>query len=76
MVTFGGWNGGISFNDGGCYDPVANTWTVLPTTGAPPARYNHSMVWDGNEVLFWGGRNASGNASSVANAVWCYRKCP
>ena len=58
------------------YDPVANTWTLLPTTGTPPARYDHSMAWDGNEVLLWGGRNASAATTIVAPDVWCFRKCP
>lgn len=66
----------ISLNIGGCYDPAANTWMVLPTTGTPPGRYNHSAVWDGNEMLPWGGRNAASTTSTVATDVWCYRKCP
>ena len=76
MITWGGWNGGPVNNTGGCYDPVADTWTLLPTTGTPPARYDHSMAWDGNEVLLWGGRNASAATSIVAPDVWCFRKCP
>ena len=73
MVARNGWNGGSSFNDGGCYDPAANTWTLLPATGAPPARYFHSAVWDGNEMLIWGGGNPT---RIVAPDVWCFRKCP
>ena len=42
-------------NDGGRYDPAANTWTALPTSGAPAARDYHTAVWTGSEMIVWGG---------------------
>jgi hypothetical protein len=29
-------------------------------TGAPPARYSHTTVWTGSEMIVFGGYNASG----------------
>jgi N-acetylneuraminic acid mutarotase len=57
MLVWGGYNG-TYFNTGGRYDPVTNTWTAMSTTkgdGAPEARYRHTAVWTGSEMLVWGG---------------------
>jgi N-acetylneuraminic acid mutarotase len=43
------------FNDGGRYNPVADSWTALPTAGAPSARQRHTAVWTGSEMIIWGG---------------------
>src|SRR5260221_3060339 len=50
------------FNDGGRYNPAANTWTPIPTNGAPTPRQNVAMVWTGSEMLLWGGSGRSGFA--------------
>ncbi len=55
MIVWGGSNGGGYFNDGGRYNPVANSWTALPTNGAPAARQHHTAVWTGSEMIVWGG---------------------
>ena len=47
------------FNDGGRYDPVANSWTAVSTNGAPDARDGHTATWTGNEMIVWGGWNGS-----------------
>jgi hypothetical protein len=47
-------------NDGGRYNPAANSWTAVPTTGAPAARDYHTAVWTGSEMIVWGG-NGSGS---------------
>ena len=38
MIVWGGYNGTSYLNDGGRYNPAANTWTAVTTTGAPAAR--------------------------------------
>ena len=38
MIVWGGYNGSSYFNDGGRYNPAANSWTAVTTTGAPAAR--------------------------------------
>jgi len=57
MIVWGGTDGGF-LNSGGRYDPAANevnSWENLSSTGAPSARYSHTAVWNGSEVLIWGG---------------------
>ena len=44
-----------TLNDGGRYDPAADSWTAVSTTGAPAARYDHTAVWTGSEMIVWGG---------------------
>jgi len=55
MIVWGG--GGL--NDGGRYNPAANSWTATSTTGAPAARGNHTAVWTGSEMIVWGGYGGS-----------------
>ncbi|MFZ0915693.1 MAG: hypothetical protein WAN04_02270 [Candidatus Udaeobacter sp.] len=39
-------------NPNGCID---NTWTATSTTNAPAARFRHTGVWTGSEMIIWGG---------------------
>jgi N-acetylneuraminic acid mutarotase len=63
MIVWGGayWNGGgyTYCNDGGRYNPTANIWTALSTSGAPAGRDLHTTVWTGSEMIVWGGYNGS-----------------
>ncbi len=34
----------------------AGSWTATKSNGAPPARYKHTAVWTGSEMIVWGGR--------------------
>jgi len=64
MIVWGGQSGDlgeISFNDGKRYNPANNTWTNMNLTGAPSARYKHTAVWTGTEMIVWGGRDSDGN---------------
>src|SRR5207245_413056 len=37
-------------------DPCTlDTWTATSTTNAPDARYYHTAVWTGSEMIVWGG---------------------
>jgi N-acetylneuraminic acid mutarotase len=58
---FGGPSGSSAFNDGGRYDPTGNTWTLIVNTlpNTPAARYYHTAVWTGSEMIVWGGSAAS-----------------
>src|SRR5205809_1532157 len=46
-------------NTGGRYNPGTDSWTATSTTSAPVARYFHTAVWTGSEMIVWGG-GASG----------------
>ncbi len=48
-----------NFNNGARYNPAANTWTALPTLGAPAARFGHDAVWAGNRLVIWGGTDGT-----------------
>ncbi len=68
---------------GGCID---DTWTATSTTNAPLARYSHTAVWTGSEMIVWGGVGGgdyletggryspstdSWTATSITNAPGC-----
>jgi N-acetylneuraminic acid mutarotase len=58
MIVWGGDNGSY-LNDGGRYNPVANSWTAVTTNGAPAARTSHTAVWTGSKMIVWGGYGGS-----------------
>ena len=58
MIIWGGYFfslGVSSFNTGARYNPSTNTWTTVSTTNAPSARYLHTAIWTGTEMIVWGG---------------------
>jgi hypothetical protein len=56
------------FNDGGRYNPAANSWTAVPTGGGPAARCYHTAVWTGSAMVLFGGQGDSGYLSDT----WSY----
>ena len=62
MVVWGGVNYihgvNVFYNTGGQYDPVTDTWMASSMDGVPTARWNHTAVWTGSEMLIWGGAGA------------------
>jgi N-acetylneuraminic acid mutarotase len=66
MIIWGGESTNVVFNDGGYYNPTANSWQSLTLSGAPEQRALHSAAWTGNEMLIWGGGNASHNLNDTA----------
>ena len=64
MIVWGGWatrnNPWESYlASGASYDPVAQTWSSLEATGAPPPRHLHTATWTGSRMIVWGGHGAS-----------------
>ena len=59
MVVWGGYNGyiGQMYGDGARYDLGTNSWLPVSAAGAPNARFYHTAVWTGSEVVVWGGLN-------------------
>src|SRR5438876_626614 len=51
----------IASPSGGCTD---DTWTPTSLTNAPEARYWHTAVWTGSEMIVWGGEGFSGALNS------------
>ncbi len=59
LIVWGGFSGtaGVSsyLNDGARYNPLTNSWVVLPASGAPAARSGATNLWTGTGLLVWGG---------------------
>ncbi|MEO8513766.1 MAG: T9SS type A sorting domain-containing protein [Ignavibacteria bacterium] len=61
MIIWGG-NDFAAVNTGGIYDPLLDSWTVTSTgANCPTARWYHTAVWTGTEMIVWGGLNSSPN---------------
>jgi hypothetical protein len=54
MIVWGGGLGGPT-NTGGVYNPGIDTWEPTSMTNAPAARWSHTAVWTGSEMIVWGG---------------------
>ena len=53
------------FADGAAFDPTQNRWRMLPR--APlAARFGHSAVWTGKEMIIYGGQNISSTLADGA----------
>jgi len=59
MLVWAGYDVTIGelYNDGARYNPSTNTWKKITTSSAPNARYWHTAVWTGSEMIVWGGVN-------------------
>src|SRR5438445_13724068 len=62
MIVWGGWAFAF-YNTGGKYNPVTDSWTATSTADAPNARFRHTAVWTGSEMIVWGGE---GNAIQLS----------
>jgi hypothetical protein len=62
MIVWGGCGTGCSIvlNTGGRYDPGTDSWAATSTTSAPSARFEHTAVWTGSEMIVWGGGVSGG----------------
>ena len=47
----------ISGAPNGC---INDTWTATSATNAPSARWAHTAVWTGSEMIVWGGSGSAG----------------
>ncbi|MFN7967338.1 MAG: hypothetical protein U0V87_16800 [Acidobacteriota bacterium] len=55
MVIWGGEGNDGLLATGGVYNVATGTWAQTANTGAPRARYIHTAVWTGQEMIVWGG---------------------
>src|SRR5438132_817016 len=46
------------------HTPIPTTCTATSTTNAPDARFGHTAVWTGSEMIVWGGSNGSGSLNT------------
>ena len=66
MIVFAGVGQGGTLDDGGIYDPRADTWRLVPK-GPLESRSGHVAVWTGTEMIVWGGSN--GSVGTLANGA-------
>ncbi|MGH7269205.1 MAG: hypothetical protein ACREJ3_02140 [Polyangiaceae bacterium] len=57
------------YDDGGLYDPIADTWAPIPSSKKSPPRGAESVVWTGSEVLMWGGEMLQPMSTSLASTL-------
>ncbi|MGZ3768297.1 MAG: Kelch repeat-containing protein [Bdellovibrio sp.] len=60
MIVWGGSTSATTpLNSGGIYDPATDSWQTINSSlpASPMARYKHSAVWSGSEMLIWGGES-------------------
>ena len=64
--------GHCRLNTGGRYNPNTDTWTATTNINAPSARYWHTAVWTGGEMIVWGGVAAgrSGGRYNPSTDSW------
>ena len=64
MIIWGGASVllGGPINTGGLYNPATDTWTATTIASAPSARYLHTGVWTGSEMIVWGGYSGLGGS--------------
>lgn len=58
-----------------CVGGTCRGWTPVTTTGAPSARFEHTAVWTGTEMIVWGGQSATayfndGGRFNPTTGVW------
>lgn len=58
MLVWGGVSPATTYpRDGGQYDPATDSWTAIPSASIIfPGRINHTAVWDGTELIVFGGK--------------------
>jgi hypothetical protein len=61
----------IDFDTGGRYNPGIDSWTATSTADAPLARWAHTAVWTGTEMIAWGGYNDPGNLFLNTGGRYC-----
>ncbi len=60
-----------NFGDGAIYDTETNSWTPLPSAGAPTPRANAITVAIGNDIIVWGGwRDYPDSMSPINGAIY------
>jgi N-acetylneuraminic acid mutarotase len=78
MIVWGG--AGCTFancllNTGARYNPSTDSWTATSTANAPRARYTHTAVWTGSNMIVWGGSDRTnylhtGGSYDPSTDIW------
>ncbi len=52
--------------NGAAYNPVTDTWRTLSSVAAPSGRFDHSAVWNGQEMIVFGGHSVDQPSDAAA----------
>jgi N-acetylneuraminic acid mutarotase len=63
----------IPLDTGSRYNPDTDNWTATSLTNVPDARYTHTAVWAGNEMIIWGGY---GGGTLNTGGRYCAQSAP
>ena len=55
MIIWGGTGRSDVLNTGGKYDPSTDIWKPVTMEDAPTPRVFHTAIWDGLQMIIWGG---------------------
>lgn len=68
------YNPGVNLKDGAAFDPADNSWQPMSPTNAPSPRTQFSVVWTGDQAIYWGGYTnnfiGDGKRYFPANNTW------
>jgi hypothetical protein len=66
MIVWGGarTTQGQALADGGRYNPATDTWTPIVAPSNVQARFGHTAVWNGSDIVLWGGAPSSATSYS------------
>lgn len=69
IAIWGGVKDGVYLNTGAFYDPVNDLWESISTVGAPSPRIGHALVWNGTELVVWGGFTYNGSYAYLGDGA-------
>lgn len=64
-VVVAGISSHAAINRGIRYNPNTGAWSPISSVGAPQARFGHSAVWTGTEMVIWGGQTATSEGAAM-----------
>jgi N-acetylneuraminic acid mutarotase len=78
MIVWGGdasADGTLPVSTGGVYTPGTDSWTATSITSVPLARFDHTAVWTGTQMIVWGGQSSTlvrntGSRYTLATNTW------
>lgn len=79
MLVWGGcdgpsclaFEGDTFYVSGGAYDPLTDRWSATSEEAAPPGRSLGTAVWDGEQLLVWGGWRGSTGQTTHSGGLYC-----
>jgi N-acetylneuraminic acid mutarotase len=68
MIVWGGTSTEHALNTGGKYSPSTDEWHPVTPNRAPEARFGHTAIWTGSQMIVWGGYREDGTLATDGSA--------